>query len=461
MSPTTSSANGASGPVIIVGGGIGGLSTALALHATGFKDIHIFEAVREIRALGVGINVQPSAVLILRNWGLLPRLEKIGRETKELRMFNRHGNPIMSEPLGKHAGYAVPQYSVHRGEFQMLLLDAVKERIGEERVHLSHTFTKFEQENDNGPITAHFTKGRESTEPAEIPSMTTSAFLVAADGINGVTRRLLYPEEGSPLYSGRMLWRGCLETTEPRLWDISLNWCGNADQRFIVYPITGPRGPEGKALVNWIAELRTRSVEDVAKDSTPPVRSDWTARVEKSTFAPPFAEWVCGPGGLRPAELIDLTPDDCVYEFPMCDREPVEKWSFGRLTLLGDAAHAMYPTGANGATQAIIDAETLAGFLEQEVGKAQPDWPAALTGYQDKRLPATAQIVRTNRATGPDSVLQMVEDRAPNGFENIHDICTKEELEEVGLRYKGLTNALKDVVNEKAKATESLAERFQ
>ncbi|ROW07401.1 hypothetical protein VMCG_03810 [Cytospora schulzeri] len=450
MSPT-------SAPIIIIGGGIGGLSTALALHALGFKDIHIFEAVREIRALGVGINVQPSAVLILRNWGLLPRLEKIGRETKELRMFNRLGNHILSEPLGRHAGYTIPQYSVHRGEFQMLLLDAVKERIGEDRVHLSHVFTSFEQD-DNG-ITAHFTRGRESTEPAQIPSMT-GAFLIAADGINSATRRLLYPQEGPPLYSGRMLWRGCLETTEPRLWDIPLNWCGNADQRFIVYPITGPRGPEGKALVNWIAELRTRSKEDVARDATPPVRSDWTARVEKSTFAPPFEKWVCGPGGLRPGELIDLTPDDCVFEFPMCDREPVERWSFGRLTLLGDAAHAMYPTGANGATQAIIDAETLGGFIEKEMGRERPDWAAALTGYQDQRLPATAQIVRVNRATGPDSLLQMVEDRAPDGFENILDIFSKEELEEVGLRYKALTLALKDIVNEKAKATESLPERF-
>lgn len=319
-------------------------------------------------------------------------------------------------------------------------------------------FTSFDQD-DNG-ITAHFTKARDSTEPAEIPSMT-GAFLVPADGINSATRRLLYPQEGPPLYSGRMLRRGCLETTEPRLWDTPLTWSGNADQRSIVYPITGPRGAEGKALVNWIAELRTRSKEDVARDPTPPMWSDWTARVEKSSFAPPFEEWVCGPGGLRPGELVGLTPDDCVFEFPMCDREPVERWSFGRLTLLGDAAHAMYPTGANGATQAIIDAETLGGFLEGQMGKARPDWAAALTGYQDQRLPATAQIVRVNRATGPDSVLQMVEDRAPDGFENIHNLFSKEELEEAGLRYKTLTHALKDEVNEKAKLTESLAERFR
>ncbi|ROV95640.1 hypothetical protein VSDG_05320 [Cytospora chrysosperma] len=445
-------------PIIIIGGGIGGLSTALALHATGFKDIHIFEAVKEIRALGVGINVQPSAVLILRNWGLLSRLEKIGRETEELRMFNRHGNYIMSEPLGRHAGYTIPQYSVHRGEFQMLLLEAVKERIGEDRVHLSHVFTSFEQDDDG--ITAHFTRARDSTEPAEIPSMT-GAFLVAADGINSATRRLLYPDEGPPLFSGRMLWRGCLETADPRLWDTPLTWCGNADQRFIVYPITGPRGASGKALVNWIAELRTRSREEVARDAAPPVRSDWTARVDKAAFAPSFKGWVCGPGGLRPEELVGLTPDDCVFEFPMCDREPVARWSFGRLTLLGDAAHAMYPTGANGATQAIIDAETLGGFLERQVGgSARPDWAAALAGYQDQRLPATAQIVRVNRSTGPDSVLQMVEDRAPDGFEVIQDVCSKEELEGVGLRYKTLTHALKDIVNEKAKLTESLAERF-
>lgn len=447
-------------PVIIIGAGIGGLSTALALHAAGFRNIQIFEAVKEIRALGVGINVQPSAVLVLRNWGLLPQLEQIGRETKELQMFNRHGNHIISEPLGRYAGYLIPQYSVHRGEFQMLLLDAVKERLGKDCVHLNHAFARFEQNQDG--ITAYFTQGRGSTEPAETPSITGS-FLVAADGINSTTRQILYPNEGQPLYSGRMLWRGCLETSEPRLWDNSLTWCGNDDQRMIVYPITGPRGPEGKALLNWIAELRTRSKEEVARDPTPPIRSDWTARVDKATFAPPFDQWICGPGGLRPAELIALTPDDLVFEFPMCDREPVERWSFGRLTMLGDAAHAMYPTGANGATQGILDAEALAACLEEEASKSsggQPDWAAALVRYQEQRLPPTAAIVRANRGTGPDALLQMVEDRAPDGFQNIHDVFSKEELEEVGLRYKTLTQSLKDIVNAKAKATEPLAGRF-
>ena len=315
--------------ILIAGAGIGGLTAALSLHAAGFSDIQLFEASSTLTTLGVGINVQPSAVLILRNLGLLEALEKTGIQTAELNFYNRHGDSILSEPRGKHAGYAVPQFSIHRGEFQMLLLSAVKERLGEDSVHLNHALTGFEQNEKS--ITAQFSH-RQDGAPAELSGIS-GDILIAADGINSTARRILYPKEGPPKFSGRMLWRGCLER-EPYLTGASMVWAGHADQKFIAYPISQRSTDKGKSLVNWIAELRIRGKDD--KDLTPP-KTDWTKAVDKSVFEGPFQSWRCG--GLEMKDLIDKT--EKVFEFPMSDRDPIEQWSFGRLTLLGDAAHAM------------------------------------------------------------------------------------------------------------------------
>lgn len=455
--------------ILIAGAGIGGLSTALALLAAGHTDIHIFEAASTLTTLGVGINVQPSAVLILRNLGLLPQLERIGVATQELNYYNRHGDSIVSEPRGVFAGYAVPQFSVHRGEFQMLLLEAVKQRLGAERVHLGHALSSWEQSSGNGEgrddtITAHFVRrssarvngggGGSEEQQLEHPSMT-GAVLIAADGINSTARRVLYPDEGPPRFSGRILWRGCT-VRDPYLTGASMIWAGHADQKFIAYPI-GRREQQQedgttvtKSLVNWIAELRVR--KDGDPDLTPPP-TDWTRPVDKNTFQGPFAGWTCG--GLRMMEDL-IEPTDGVYEFPMCDRDPVDRWSFGRVTLLGDAAHAMYPIGSNGATQAIIDAETLAKCISEGLD----DLPAALKKYESIRLPPTSKIVMANRANGPDHVLQLAEERAPDGFKNIYDVVPKEELEAVGATYKAVAGFEKDNVNKKAKETEHLPGRW-
>lgn len=470
--------------ILIAGAGIGGLSTALALHAAGYTDVHLFEAASSLTTLGVGINVQPSAVLILRNWGVLPALARVGIETRELNYYNRHGDAIVSEPRGAFAGYAVPQFSVHRGEFQMLLLDVVRARLGADRIHLGHALSSWEQEEGGEAITAHFVRrasGRANghatnghaanghatnghatnghangdngaeTEGLEHPSMT-GAVLIAADGINSTARRVLYPDEGPPRFSGRILWRGCTERA-PYLTGASMLWAGHADQKFIAYPIGRRRGAGGedRSLVNWIAELRVRGEDD--PDTTPPPPADWTKSVDKAVFQQPFEGWRCG--GLRMVEDL-IAPTERVYEFPMCDRDPVDRWTFGRMTLLGDAAHAMYPIGSNGATQAIIDAETLARCVTENAG----DLPAALAEYQRIRLPPTAKIVMANRANGPDHVLQLAEERAPDGFENVYDVIPKEELEAVGATYKAVAGFEMENVNKKAKETESLAARW-
>lgn len=452
--------------ILIAGAGIGGLSTALALHAAGHTDVHVFEAASSLTTLGVGINVQPSAVLILRNWGLLGAMEKTGIESQELNFYNRHGDSIVSEPRGKFSGYAVPQFSVHRGEFQMLLLDAVKERLGAEKVHLGHALESWEQDKGGDSITAHFVRrghgrangtangeangdanGNGHAAPLEHPSMS-GAVLIAADGINSTARKVLYPHEGPPRFSGRILWRGCT-VRDPYLTGASMIWAGHADQKFIAYPIGQRDG--GKSLVNWIAELRVRKEDD--PDMTPPP-TDWTRPVEKSVFQGPFEGWKCG--GLNMVEDL-IAPTEKVFEFPMCDRDPVDRWSFGRMTLLGDAAHAMYPIGSNGATQAIIDAETLAACIEESAH----DLPAALSKYEKTRLPVTAKIVMANRANGPDHVLQLAHERAPDGFKNVYDVIPKEELEQIGAAYKAVAGFEMDSVNKKAIETESLAARWK
>lgn len=289
----------------------------------------------------MGINVQPHAVLVLRDLGLLPSLQSTGVETRELNYYDQYGNPIISEPRGLFAGYKVPQFSIHRGRLQMLLFEAVRERLGDACVHLNHSLQSFQlpEDAERGRVTLRF-RQRRSEEAAQTPEAEAD-LVVAADGINSTFRRQLYPEEGPPHFSGRILWRGCVERP-PYLTGASMVWSGHANQKFIAYPIS-PVSMEktGKetTLVNWIAELRVRDEND--PDTTPPEKTDWTLSVPKEKFAGAFAKWDFG--FLNVPDLIDSTEQ--VFEYPMCDRTPVNRWSFGRLTLLGDAAHPMYPIG--------------------------------------------------------------------------------------------------------------------
>jgi 2-polyprenyl-6-methoxyphenol hydroxylase-like FAD-dependent oxidoreductase len=300
------------GPSItIVGAGIGGLTAALHLHAHGFTNIHLFEAADRLTTLGVGINVQPHAVLILRDLGLLPALESTGIKTKELNYYNRHGDSIIQEPRGLDAGYKVPQFSIHRGEFQILLLDAVKERLGSDRIHLDHCFTEFSQDEAAGTITAKFVSRANTGTPPEFPTKTAD-MLVGCDGINSTARSILYPNEGPAHFSGRVLWRGCVER-QAYLTGASMVWGGHANQKFIAYPISGRSQRKGKSLVNWICELRVRDEND--EDTTPP-KTNWLATVPKERFAPSFNGWRMGDLDVK--ELIEET--DKVFEFPMCDR---------------------------------------------------------------------------------------------------------------------------------------------
>jgi 2-polyprenyl-6-methoxyphenol hydroxylase-like FAD-dependent oxidoreductase len=423
--------------VIIAGAGIGGLVTAIALHAVG-ADIHIYEAARELKTAGVGINLQPHAVLVLRNLGLFDDLDEQGIQSSEVVYMNCHGQQILTEKRGKGAGYEVPQISIHRGEFHALLLRKAKALLGESRIHLGHAFQSFKDNGDS--VTVKFIDRYTNRDIGTA----TGDVLIACDGINSAARKQLYPDEGPAKFSGRMLWRASVEDT-PFLTGTSMLWAGRADKKFIAYPISKPAMLRGKSLINWIAELRIRPIDD--PDTTPPTKADWTKSVPKETFAPEFSEWDFG--WLSVPDLIEKGTE--VFEFPMCDRDPIDRWSFGRMTLLGDAAHPMYPIGSNGASQAILDAECLAHVLSSE-----SDVVKALQIYDETRRPPTSAIVYANRGQGPDYVMQLCHERCPDGWkteDGVESVIPRTELEEIGQRYKRVAGFDVESVNEKARRT--------
>ena len=396
--------------VLIAGAGIGGLTTALALHQRGFE-VALFESAAEIRPLGVGINLLPHATAELAALGLLDAIAAQGVRTAELCYFNRHGQRIWREPRGIDAGYPVPQISVHRGLLQQTLLRAVERRLGAGALRTGCALESFEA---RGPtrVRARFRTREGDAVEAE------GDLLVGADGIHSAVRRHFHPDEGPPCWNGQILWRAT-SVFASFLGGRSMFMAGSRRRKFVAYPIGAPDG-SGRCVVNWIAEL-DRSA------AAPPSREDWNRRGRLEDFAPEFESWRF-PWLDVPALIAAA---DEVYEFPMVDRDPLPRWSDGLVTLLGDAAHPMFPIGSNGASQAILDARALADALAEE-----PDALAALARYEAKRRPATAEIVRSNRRHGPEIVLDLAEERAPEGFSRVEDVFAPGELERIASAYK-------------------------
>jgi len=389
--------------VIVAGGGIGGLSLALSLHQAGIA-VRVYEAVRDPAPLGVGINLQPTAVRELTELGLGDPLAETGIATRRLNLCNKFGQLIHDEPRGLAAGYRWPQYSIHRGELQLLLLRAVRDRIGDENVRSGLRLTGFEQ--DDYCVRAHFAdrkSGSNQIDQADI--------LVGADGIHSAIRHQLYPAEGAPRFAQQMLWRAAVEA-EPFLDGQTQIIAGHFHQRIIVYPIG--RRSSGKTLINWICQ---KTVLDRA-----PPREDWNRPVAKEEVLAAFGGWKF-PWLDLPA-LIGQSAD--IYEFPLVDRDPVTAWSFGRVTLLGDAAHPMQPIGGQAGSQAILDARALTRALSET-----RDPVAALLRYEDERRPAMNDIILRNRNLGPEAAMQLAEERAPAGFERINDVISRGELDAI------------------------------
>lgn len=412
--------------LLLTGGGIGGLVAALSLHRAG-HEVRVFESVPTLRPLGVGINLLPHAVKVLTGLGLAERLATRGVATAELAYFNKFGQEIWAEPRGRAAGYHWPQYSIHRGRLQMLLLEETRARLGTDAVRTGYHLQSFEERGDE--IVARFI----DRETGQVVAEETGDALIGADGIHSVVRKRFYPDEGEPKFSGRVLWRAVSEAPPFRTGQ-SMVMVGHADQKFVAYPIGTT--PEGSSLVNWIAELFVGGDE-------PPMKRDWNRRARKDDFAPPFRSWRFD--WLDVPALIGAT--DEVYEFPMIDRDPVPRWSFGRVTLLGDAAHPMYPIGSNGASQAILDAAALTTAL---TGADAPAVPAALRRYEELRREPTSQIVLNNRKQGPERVMQLAEERAPRGFDRIESVIPRQELEDIARQYKLAAGFDRETLNQTA-----------
>jgi 2-polyprenyl-6-methoxyphenol hydroxylase-like FAD-dependent oxidoreductase len=410
--------------VLVAGGGIGGLTLALSLHQIGVK-VRVFESVAELKPVGVGINILPHACRELIELGLLDRLDETGVRTTELAYYSKHGKPIWSEPRGLEAGYKWPQFSIHRGVLHHLLLDAVRARIGAENVLTGHHLSEW-SENDSG-VRAVFTG-----PDGAIVGAHEGALLIGADGIHSAVRAKLYPHEGAPIWNGRILWRGVTEG-EPFLSGRTMIMAGHEVLKFVCYPISRADTERGRPTINWIAERLL-----------PPDyqwrREDYNRAGKLEEFLPHFESWAFDwldvPGLIRNARYC--------YEYPLVDRDPLERWTFGRVTLLGDAAHPMYPIGSNGASQAILDARVLAREI-----LAKGETGAALAAYEDERRPATTQLVLLNRRNGPEQVMQLVEERAPQGFTTVTEVLTRQELEDVAANYKMVAGFQVEALNAK------------
>jgi 2-polyprenyl-6-methoxyphenol hydroxylase-like FAD-dependent oxidoreductase len=398
--------------VLIVGGGIGGLTLGLRLHQAGIP-CRIFEAAPEIRPLGVGINLLPHATKELTELGLQPALAKVAVTTSEIAYYNRFGQLIYRDPAGRNAGYQWPMFSIHRGDLQMALRDAFVARAGKDRIVTAARCIGVEQ--DAQGATAHF---EHPIAQQRLPSQRADV-IVSCEGIHSVIRKQFFPNEGPPRYSGLNMWRG-VTRWRPFLDGatfVRVGW--HKPAKVLIYPIRSNIDAEGRQLINWVCDI---------EQENPIEQRDWNRQGRIEDFIGALEDWrfdwLDVPAMCRAADQI--------LEYPMVDQDPLPRWSHGRVTLLGDAAHPMQPRGANGGAQAILDCGALTNSLKRIADPA-----AALKAYEAERLPATSQVVLTNRSNPPDAILQEVWKRTGDKpFRHIDDVISQSELAALLKRYQ-------------------------
>lgn len=395
--------------VAIVGAGVGGLTLALELHAAGIE-CRVYEAVPELSAVGVGINLLPHATRELDRLGLLDELSSVAVTTRESVFFNRFGQHIYTEPVGTNAGYRWPQLSIHRGDLQAVLATAVRTRLGADGLVTGHRCTRVTEDDAGVAVDFALADGTTTTVRADA--------VVGSDGIHSVLRRQLHPDEGEPVYSGYNMWRG-VTVWDPILSGASMIRAGwLATGKLVVYPIRDDVDGTGRQLVNWVVEI----------EAPRHAGRDWTRAGRLDDFVNRFADWHFDWLDV-PALCASATS---ILEYPMVDQEPLEWWGTGRITLLGDAAHPMVPRGSNGGGQAVLDATALAKALRAATSAAE-----AFAAYEQLRRPATTGVVRANRANPPDAILREVYLRTGDRpFDRIEDVISTAELDEIIANYK-------------------------
>ncbi len=412
--------------VLIAGGGIGGLSAALTLHQIGVR-VRVFESVRELRPLGVGINLQPNAVRELNDLGISNAdLDRVGVPAREWALVGLNGNDIYSEPRGLEAGYHWPQYAVHRGQFHMLLAEKLTERAGKDVLRLGHRVTGY-RNNSDGSVTA-YVEDREGRIVEEHGTL-----LLGADGIHSAIRAQMHPGQPPINWGGAIMWRGTTQARPIRTGS-SFVGLGTHKHRMVIYPISHPDPETGLATINWIAEVTMDPAEGWQG-------TGWFREVAIEDFVHHFEgwtyDWLDVPALLRGAEVA--------YENPMIDRDPIPTWRDGGVALMGDAAHAMYPTGSNGASQAIVDARVLgAKMLDHGVT------PAALAAYDDELCAPVSEVVLRNRGAGPFGLLNMVDERCGGEFDDIDAVIPADERATFMRRYQAAAGFAMERLNNAA-----------
>ena len=417
--------------VLIAGAGITGLTAALSLHAAGI-DALVVDPVPELKPLGLGINLLPHAVRELTELSLGDALARTGVETAEQAHFDSRGGFIWSEPRGRGLGYRWPQYSIHRGRLQMILLEAVRGRLGPDAVLTGTAVIGFQ--TGDGEVRVQL-----SSVPNGSSLLSSADVLLGADGLYSAVRARLHPGEPPPRWSGVMMWRGVAEA-EPFGSGATVAIAGSTTSvKFVVYPIARSGG--GKVLLNWVAEVMTGG------DSAP-VSPDWTREGRLAEVLPYFADWRFG--WLDVPALMERTAE--ILQYPMVDRDPLPSWgagqASGRVTLAGDAAHPVYPIGSNGGSQAIVDARVLAHSLAT-AGPAQ----AGVAAYEAARVAVTNDIVLATRSMPVEAVLDMVRDRAPDGFDRIEDVLSPAELSKLRDAYRATSQQDVATLNERPSLT--------